>query len=119
MPTYEDTDQNRPSTESHDIGTTLLDILPIPHTTQPGSDPEKHELATTINDEPTLSHALATDDYEDKGLAQQEHDEEVIDLGWNEKKHDIPAPLVGGLGNEDLWLLIRRFNKVISYLPIH
>ncbi|KAI1371587.1 hypothetical protein F4677DRAFT_435067 [Hypoxylon crocopeplum] len=94
----------------------MVDVLPIPSTTQPVSEPEKHEIATTITDEPTLSHALATDDHEEKGLAQQEHDEEVVDLGWNEKKEEIAAPLVGGLDNEDLWLLIRRFNKQIYHV---
>ncbi|KAK8070252.1 hypothetical protein PG994_006868 [Apiospora phragmitis] len=64
-------------------------------------------------EEPTLSHALALDDHEEKGRAQQDHfEEDVLDLGWNEKKERIAAPLVGGLGNEDLWLLVRRFNKV-------
>lgn len=102
---YGSSDQNLTSTR-------IVDILPVPPTTQPVSEPEKHAKANSLAEEPTLSHALATDDHEEKGLAQQEHDEEVVDLGWNEKKHGIPAPLVGGLDNEDLWLLVRRFNKV-------
>ncbi|KAI1463500.1 uncharacterized protein F4812DRAFT_446352 [Daldinia caldariorum] len=97
-------------------GTKLTDVLPIPPTMQPVSEPEKHEKANDIGEEPTLSHALATTDYEEKGLAQQKHEEEVVDLGWNEKKHEIPAPLVGGLDNEDLWLLIRRFDKQIYHV---
>jgi hypothetical protein len=52
------------------------------------------------------------ENYEQKGFAQHPHDDEVVDLGWNKPKEDVPAPLVGGIGNEDLWLLIRRFNKV-------
>lgn len=47
-----------------------------------------------------------------KGLAQIDHGSEVKDLGWNEPKENIASPLVGGLNNEELWLLIRRFNKV-------
>jgi hypothetical protein len=51
-----------------------------------------------------------------KGAAQMAHGEEVVDLGWNEPKELVAKPLVGGLGNEDLWLLVRRFNKVrVSY----
>jgi len=46
------------------------------------------------------------------GVAQLPHNEEVKDLGWNEPKEDIAAPLVGGLDNETLWMLVRRFNKV-------
>ncbi|KAI2622768.1 hypothetical protein GGS26DRAFT_583882 [Hypomontagnella submonticulosa] len=94
----------------------MLDVLPVPSTTQPVSEPEKHETANSITEEPTLSHALATDDHEEKGLAQREHDDEVADLGWNEKKGEISAPLVGGLDNEDLWLLIRRFNKQVYHV---
>lgn len=64
-------------------------------------------------DAPTDSHALAYADHEEKGVAQQQHVEaEVKDLGWNEHPKDVPKPLVGGLQNEDLWLLIRRFDKV-------
>ncbi|KAI1098135.1 hypothetical protein F4804DRAFT_338495 [Jackrogersella minutella] len=98
------------------IGTKLIDILPIPPTTQPFTDPGRQDTANSLTEEPTLSHALATDDHEEKGLAQREHDEEVADLGWNEKKEEISAPLVGGLGNEDLWLLVRRFNKQIDHV---
>lgn len=63
-------------------------------------------------DNPSLSHELATDDHEVKGLAQQDHPQEVLDLGWNQKKQEIAEPLVGGLDNEELWMLVRRFNKV-------
>jgi hypothetical protein len=59
---------------------------------------------------PTTSHALATAGHEEVGAAQAAHAEpEVRDLGWNET---APAPLVGGLSNDELWTLIRRFNKV-------
>ncbi|KAI1802512.1 hypothetical protein F4811DRAFT_563169 [Daldinia bambusicola] len=115
MSTDEERNRNSPLGENIP-GTKLTDILPIPPTTQPVSEPEKHEKANHMGEEPTLSHALATTDHEEKGLAQQEHEEEVVDLGWNEKKHAIPAPLVGGLDNEDLWLLIRRFNKQIYHV---
>jgi hypothetical protein len=61
----------------------------------------------------TESHVLANADHEEKGAAQHDHGEtEVRDLGWNEKPHDVPNPLVGGLPNEELWTLVRRFNKV-------
>ena len=93
-------------------GTGIKDLLPIPSDTQPISDPAKAETSNTLMEDPSLSHALATDDHEEKGLAQQNHDEEVVDLGWNEKKQDIPTPLVGGMDNEELWMLVRRFNKV-------
>jgi hypothetical protein len=73
--------------------------------------------ATTLLSAPTESHALALDAAKathpaEAGAAQVPHEKEVVDLGWNEPKEHIAAPLVGGLSNEDLWLLVRRFNKV-------
>lgn len=113
MYTDGDTTQNGPNLGQSTTGVrSMLDVLPIPSTTQPVTEPGKHEIANSLAEEPTLSHALATDDHEEKGLAQKDHDEEVLDLGWNEKKQEIAAPLVGSLQNEDLWLLVRRFNKV-------
>ncbi|KAM3065561.1 hypothetical protein ACMFMF_011045 [Clarireedia jacksonii] len=66
---------------------------------------------------PTESHALAVADHEEKGAAQFNHGStEVRDLGWNEDAEDAPTPLVGGLSNEELWTLIRRFNKQIYHV---
>lgn len=75
-------------------------------------------MATTMTEEPTLSHSLAQGqgDHEEKGAAQLDHEAEVADLGWNEPAENIAAPLVGGLSNEDLWVLVRRFNKQMYHL---
>ncbi len=74
-------------------------------------EPEITEAAP--EDHPTDSHELANADHEEKGASQIEHGHtEVRDLGWNDNVTDVPTPLVGGLQNEDLWILIRRFNKV-------
>jgi hypothetical protein len=51
---------------------------------------------------------------EEKGQAQEPHEAEVKDLGWQEPVSKIANPLVGGLPNEELWVLIRRFDKVNS-----
>ncbi|MCJ1335180.1 hypothetical protein MMC09_000447 [Bachmanniomyces sp. S44760] len=65
---------------------------------------------------PTESHALANADHDIKGAAQVDHDEiEVKDLGWNEHPKDTKN-LVGGLRNDDLWLLVRRFNKQMYHV---
>lgn len=76
------------------------------------------ESAATLEDAPTESHALATADLEPEeevGFAQMDHNEaNAKDLGWNNHPDDIPDPLVGGLSNQQLWLLIRRFNMVSS-----
>lgn len=69
---------------------------------------------------PTESHALATADQEEQGAVQDpafngEIDNEIKDLGWHGKEKDqIPSPLVGGIPNDELWVLVRRFNKVRS-----
>ena len=39
-------------------------------------------------------------------------DPAVKDFGWNSPPNAVPSPLVHGLSNDDLWVLIRRFNKV-------
>ena len=96
-------------------GVVYKDLLPIPHET----DPEKEEKTTTITDQPTESHALAMEaarNPEEKGAAQVEHGEEVVNLGWNEPQEAVSNPLVGGLSNDDLWVLVRRFNKASTLL---
>lgn len=75
---------------------------------------EEPEIVDAAPEErPTDSHELANAEFEELGAAQVDHGQtEVRDLGWNEHPVDVPAPLVGGLPNEELWTLVRRFNKV-------
>lgn len=93
-------------------GTSVADALPLPTNVGAAMEPENKHVAHALNEKPTGSHALAVADHDIKGAAQQDHDGEVKDLGWNEPKEKIASPLVGGLPNEDLWVLVRRFNKV-------
>ena len=67
---------------------------------------------------PSDSHALASaDDHVVKGAVQLNHEEgEVRDMGWNDHPHNVPTPLVGGLPNEELWTLVRRFNKQMYHV---
>ncbi|KAI5777244.1 hypothetical protein EDC01DRAFT_719812 [Geopyxis carbonaria] len=67
---------------------------------------------------PTESHALATAVQEEAGTVQHASTSTaaVTDLGWNEPPTAVPAPLVGGLGNEELWTLVRRFNKQVQHV---
>jgi hypothetical protein len=37
---------------------------------------------------------------------------DVKDLGWHDDVEQVPRPLVAGMSNEELWMLIRRFDKV-------
>ncbi|KAF2837924.1 hypothetical protein M501DRAFT_995181 [Patellaria atrata CBS 101060] len=106
-------------------GVAYKDLLPLPDDTQAVTDPDKKEVHQSLTEKPTASHALAmeaTKGIEDengniqKGAAQQDHLEEVVDLGWNEPADKIAAPLVAKLPNDDLWVLIRRFNKQMYHV---
>ncbi|KAI9801859.1 MAG: hypothetical protein M1833_002173 [Piccolia ochrophora] len=67
-----------------------------------------------LEDGPTDSHALAVADHDEKGAAQVGHEEpEVKDLGWHEETEES---LVGGLPNEELWTLVRRFDKQMYHV---
>ncbi|KAF2204791.1 hypothetical protein GQ43DRAFT_437575 [Delitschia confertaspora ATCC 74209] len=72
--------------------------------------------AQTLHEKPTDSHALAVENHADKGFAQLNNMNEVVDLGWNEPKGNVESPLVGGLHNEDLWVLVRRFNQQMYHV---
>lgn len=92
-------------------------ITTVPRTNNaPYYEEERRERASALSDEPTLSHAMANADHDNKGVAQLAHNAEVKDLGWFEDKRDIPQPLVGGIDNEILWMLVRRFNKVSYFM---
>ena len=99
---------------------------------EPGNEPSKYPSINTavagsepelvdVHQErtPTASHALAEEgtrpDPEEKGHSQGEHGEpEVKNLGWNDDT--VPRPVVGGLQNEELWAMTRRFNKQIFHV---
>ena len=71
----------------------------------------------TASNAPSDSHALANSHHEEKGAVQKDHQEgEVRDMGWREHPQDVPSPLVGGLPNEELWTLVRRFNKQMYHV---
>ncbi|KAJ9253027.1 hypothetical protein DTO207G8_4328 [Paecilomyces variotii] len=73
----------------------------------------------TVQDSmPTDSHALAVEqihpDQDEKGIVQKAGATTgLTDVGWNRRPDDVDSPLVAGWSNEDLWMLIRRFNKQI------
>ncbi|KAI9802475.1 MAG: hypothetical protein M1825_002860 [Sarcosagium campestre] len=80
----------------------------------PRPDPAGFNPDASLSDGPTESHALAIADHDEKGASQQEHAEpEVKDLGWDETATDV---IVGGLPNEQLWTLIRRFDKQMYHV---
>ncbi|KAJ5266980.1 hypothetical protein N7478_009788 [Penicillium angulare] len=67
-----------------------------------------------IPEGPTDSHILSQVEQDEKGLSQQAGDDaEVTDLGWTQPSEHFDEALIAGLSNEDLWMLIRRFNKQV------
>ena len=37
-------------------------------------------------------------------------------MGWNDHPTNVPSPLVAKLPNEELWTLVRRFNKQMYHV---
>lgn len=65
---------------------------------------------------PTDSHVLSQIDQDEKGLSQKASETtEITNIGWDESPKLIEEPLVAGISNEDLWMLIRRFDKVQAH----
>ena len=99
-----------------------------PSTTHSQSTFSEPEIIDFHEDEtPTASHALASsavdaphspsDSADVLGAAQIDHDDiEVKNLGWNDETSKVPRPVVGGLNNEELWTLVRRFNKQVFHV---
>ncbi|GJC81525.1 hypothetical protein ColLi_04363 [Colletotrichum liriopes] len=85
-----------------------------------GQEPEIVEAHE--EERPTDSHHLADmasreKPLEEKGHAELDHaDVEVKNLGWNNPPSKVSQPMVGGLTNEDLWILVRRFDKQIFHV---
>ncbi|KAK4101144.1 hypothetical protein N658DRAFT_449453 [Parathielavia hyrcaniae] len=97
----------------------VKDLLPIPATDPGQADQHGQSSSTAPGEGPTLSHALATDVQADEGVVQRGNEcveKDVVDLGWNEKKENVATPLVRGMDNEHMWLLLRRFNKQIYHV---
>ena len=73
---------------------------------------DRSKFTSPVEQDASHSHALAVSDHSLKGAAQNAGEtEELTDVGWRSPSSEIDT-LVGGLANEDLWALIRRFNKV-------
>ena len=95
------------------------DSTPAATTQQNTPTSSDSEKAARIDERsPTRSHALAagagSGDHDEKGVAQLHDGVDVKDLGWRDHPKDVPAPLVSRLPNEELWTLVRRFNKVCN-----
>ncbi|TKA27471.1 hypothetical protein B0A49_13515, partial [Cryomyces minteri] len=92
------------------------DARPVPQS-DPAGTAGIRQVSRSLFHKPTDSHALAVEARKVMPVAAQSHgEEEVKDLGWNEPPSKIPGPLIKGLPNEELWVLIRRFNKQMYHV---
>lgn len=75
-----------------------------------------------LGQETSTSHILATQHQENHGAVQQAGKEDYTsNLGWQKNAKGVDT-LVGGMENDELWMLVRRFNKVcfiFCILPSH
>ena len=94
----------------------------IPTSTNPNNGTVINTPTTSsasASNAPSDSHALAIEsaDHDIKGAVQQNHEAgEVRDMGWNDHPTNVPSPLVAKLPNEELWTLVRRFNKQMYHV---
>lgn len=99
-----------------DGGTTPAEELANPHddfrkriTT--ANKPVTATKQAPLGQETSTSHILATQNHAIKGAAQEAGKEDgITNLGWQKNAKGVDT-LVGGLDNDELWMLIRRFNK--------
>lgn len=109
---------NTPPT-STDVAATTSDsaVSTLPEKT-PGSPVAARDAINDSQSAPTGSESLIAPTIEPpphkstKVEVTQLKDPEVRDFGWNSKPHAVPSPLIKGTPNDDLFTLIRRFNKV-------
>lgn len=101
-----------------DGGTTPADEIDNPANTEfrqrisKGVKPITATKKAPLGQETSTSHILATQDHAIKGAAQEAGKiDGTTNLGWQKNAKGVDT-LVGGLDNDDLWILIRRFNKV-------
>lgn len=67
--------------------------------------------AAPLGQNTTTSHQLATGEHHILGAVQEAGKEDrITNLGWQANAKGVDT-LVGGLPNEELWTLVRRFNK--------
>jgi hypothetical protein len=87
--------------------------VPAMGTSATSKDEDQFNTEPETPEGPTDSHVLSQVDQDEKGLSQKAGDTaEITNIGWGESPDLIEEPLVAGLSNEDLWMLIRRFDKV-------
>ncbi len=119
MPTpgyvFRDSGTTPPAAEESETVRKRLTLGSQPQSTPSPLSPPKPKSPLQVKT--TDSHALAMADHDIQGAAQLAgRTSDVTDLGWRSHPKDVET-LVGGLPNEELWTLVRRFNRVRPICP--
>ncbi|KAI0073255.1 hypothetical protein K474DRAFT_1666801 [Panus rudis PR-1116 ss-1] len=92
--------------------------LPLPSDEPPATvestEPVHHDtslLAATVEPPPPAETSSSQ-----MTVTAQLKDPEVKDYGWNTSPSKIAAPLIHGVPNDDIYTLVRRFNKQIFHV---
>ncbi|EED19877.1 conserved hypothetical protein [Talaromyces stipitatus ATCC 10500] len=81
------------------------------------ADINKVDIIKSETDAPTDSHALAHAEVEETSLIRKlPGDEATSDIGWRQQPDEFDEPIIVGISNEDLYMLIRRFNKQVYHV---
>lgn len=102
------------------MSATVPTVPPVPPVPPPGTDLRHEQQSSNADGEPPIegptdSHVLSQVEQDEKGLSQLAgNTAEITNLGWSQPSEHFQEPIIGGLSNEDLWMLIRRFDKVID-----
>ncbi|KAH9949403.1 hypothetical protein B0H21DRAFT_804474 [Amylocystis lapponica] len=82
----------------------------IPHSAAAINSDDHHSIvvAQTVEQPP--------DPAQSKDTKLDLKDPDVKDIGWNSLPHRFPAPFIHGLSNDDLFTLIRRFDKQLYHV---
>lgn len=85
----------------------------VPEILRPEGHAERLDLSQSWKNSrgPTDSHVISKPPVQSEG---QEY-KETIDIGWGQQL-DIDDQITAGLSNEDLWMLLRRFDKQLYYV---
>ncbi|KAI1629340.1 hypothetical protein EDD37DRAFT_48063 [Exophiala viscosa] len=119
MPGYVFRDGGTTPPAVEDADTAFRKRITTATTSTPTSHASKPITATSaapLGQNTTTSHQLATGHHEIEGAAQRAGKEDrTTNLGWQANAVGVDT-LVGGLPNDDLWTLMRRFNKQMYHV---
>lgn len=103
-------DETAPSPDSPNSSTdsgSLVNIMDPQLDTHPDETPRAEITPGHINASPTTVGTSVLG----PGDSERAEDPDPDDLGWS-KDPKVPVPVLREMKNEELWVLVRRFNKV-------